>query len=148
AGVSAQDTPQEKKAQALQRQADEQMKAGQLVEAEATYRQAIELRQKLAADFPAEPAHRLELARMNNSLGEMHTLTGRYKKGEPPLRQAVALLEKLVADPPATVPYRRELVRSYQQLGQLYQASGKNKQAKEMLQRAKAIEKTLEEAPK
>ena len=85
---------------------------------------------------------------MNNSLGEMHTLTGRYKKGEPPLRQAVALLEKLVKEFPDNVPYRRELVRSYQQFGQLYQASGKAKQAKDMLQRAKALEQSLDKAPK
>ncbi|HYT90161.1 MAG TPA: hypothetical protein VEL76_15745 [Gemmataceae bacterium] len=136
------------KAQTLQRKADEQMKAGQLVEAEATYQQAIQLRQKLVVDFPAVPVHRLELARMNNSLGEMHTLTGRYKKAEPPLRKATALLEKLAAEVPDSRMWGPELVRSYQQLGQLYQASGKAKQAKEMLQKAKVLERSLDKESK
>src|SRR5436189_48812 len=60
-GLGAQDTDPEKKATALQRQADEQVKAGQLVEAEATYQQAIQLREKLVAEFPRadppSPAH-------------------------------------------------------------------------------------------
>jgi tetratricopeptide (TPR) repeat protein len=147
-GLCARDADTEKKAQALQQRGDEQFKAGQFVEAETTYRQAMELRQKLVADFPAVAAHRLELARIGNNLGELHNLTGRYKKAQPPLRQAVALLEKLATEFPDAVAYRRELVRSYQQLGQLYEASGKARQAKDMQQRAKALEKSLGEAPK
>jgi tetratricopeptide (TPR) repeat protein len=144
----AQETDAEKKAKALQQRGDEQFKAGQFVEAEATYRQAMDLRQKLAADAPAVPAHRLELARMGTTLGEMHTLTGRYKKAQQPLKQALARLEKLAAEFPDTVVYRRELLRSYRQLGLMYEASGKAKQAKEMQQRAKALEKSLDDAPK
>jgi tetratricopeptide (TPR) repeat protein len=146
--LTAQDANPEQKAQALQKQGDEQMKAGQLVEAEATYRQAMALREKLATDFPNVPAHRLELARMNNNLGELHTSTGRYKKAEPPLRKAVALLEQLVTDFPDGPAYRRELLRSYRQFGQLYEASGRARQAKEMKQRAKALEKALDSGGK
>src|SRR5262249_26815589 len=78
-------------------------------QAEAAYRQALTLREKLVADFPAVPQYRLELARSHNNLGYLLAGLGKRAESEAAYRQALAILEKLAADFPAVPQYRQDV---------------------------------------
>jgi tetratricopeptide (TPR) repeat protein len=77
--------------------------------------------ERLAADFPANPAYRWELARTHHNLGLLLAEPDQRAEAEAEAeyRQGLALLEKLVADFPANPNYRRELAHNYNNLGLL-----------------------------
>src|SRR5262245_47172254 len=95
-------------ARGLRRDAEKHLKAGKTDEAVAAYRKALRVQEKLAADFPAVPGYRFDLAGCHLGLAGVLRQTGRLKEAEAGTRQAVALLERLVTDFPANGPYRRE----------------------------------------
>ena len=78
-------------------------------EAEAEYRKAIALRQKLADDYPAVTEFRSDLASSHNNLGMLLSDTGRPSEAEAEYRKAIALMQKLADDNPAVTEFRLDL---------------------------------------
>jgi WD40 repeat protein/serine/threonine protein kinase/Tfp pilus assembly protein PilF len=62
---------------------------GHFREAEHAYRQALDLFEKLAADFPSVPEYRQELAHSHFNLGLLLTATGRSQEAEESYRQVL-----------------------------------------------------------
>jgi tetratricopeptide (TPR) repeat protein len=86
-------------------------------EAEAADRRAVEIWEKLAADFPAVPEYRHRLARSIRGLGIHLGDQGRYPDAQVEYRRAVILLEKLAADQPGEPRYRVSLAETFRALG-------------------------------
>jgi tetratricopeptide (TPR) repeat protein len=105
---------------------------GRLAEAERAYRDALALQKQLAAEFPARPDFRLELARSHNNLGLLLSSTGRLKEAETAYREALALWKQLAADYPThpefrqELPWRPRLTRPGKTRGRLLRCRGQN----------------------
>ena len=112
-------------------------------EAEQHYRQAVAIREKLAADFPAVPKYRQELASSHNNLGHLLAGLGKGPEAEQSHRQAVAIGESLAADFPAVPQYRQELAKSHNGLGLLLADLGKGPEAEQTHRQALAIGERL-----
>jgi tetratricopeptide (TPR) repeat protein len=113
------------------------------VEAEAAYRQAVDIEEKLAADFPTVPEYRQALGQMHDCLG---TLLARQKKlleAETALRQGLDIQRKLAADF-GTVPVHRYLLASsHNSLGNVLSELGKRGEADAAYREALAIQEML-----
>jgi tetratricopeptide (TPR) repeat protein len=116
---------------------------GKRPEAEAEYRQALALPEKLASDFPGVPRYREELARSHNNLGNLLSDLGKRPEAEAEYRQALALQEKLATDFPTLPQYREQLARSYNNLGNLLRDLGKRPEAEAQYRRALALRERL-----
>jgi len=92
---------------------------GQPEKAEAAICRAIDLRQRLVADFPAVPTYRHELAMTHNNMGIVLNSLGKRGESEAAYRQALEILAKLAADFSTVPEYRKELARSHLNLGAL-----------------------------
>jgi tetratricopeptide (TPR) repeat protein len=92
---------------------------GQGAAAEAAYRAALAIREKLAADFPAAPDYRRDLAQSHHNLGLLLAGRGQGAAAEAVYRAALAIQEKLAADFPAVPDYAVDLGNSYSNLGTL-----------------------------
>jgi serine/threonine-protein kinase len=79
---------------------------GQGADAEAAYRAALALRERLAADFPAVPEYRRDLATSHNNLGNLLRGRGQAGAAEAAFRAALAAQERL-ADAVASRRMRR-----------------------------------------
>ena len=97
----------------------------------------------LAADFPAVPAYRQELAHSHNNLGILLADLGKRPEAEEQYRKALAIQEKLAADFPAVPEYRQDLARSHNNLGILLADLGKRPEAEEQYRKALAIQEKL-----
>jgi serine/threonine protein kinase/tetratricopeptide (TPR) repeat protein len=106
-------------------------------------RQAIDLYEKLAADFPTVPEYRKGLARSHHNLGELLQDLRKHRAAEAAYRRAIALNEKLVADSPAVPEYRRLLAANHNNLSILLQDLRKHREAMAALHQGLAIEKKL-----
>jgi eukaryotic-like serine/threonine-protein kinase len=93
----------------------------------------------LAADFPAVPAYRSELARSHNNLGVLLYALGKRAEAEEQYRQALAVFEKLAADFPTVPAYRRDLAGSHNNLGALLADLRKRAEAEEQYRQALAV---------
>jgi tetratricopeptide (TPR) repeat protein len=98
---------------------------GRREEALPEYEQAVALQEKLAADFPAVPDYRRELAQSHTNLGLLLADLGKRAEAEQQYRQGLALREKLVADFPAVPDYRRDLGGSCCNFGHLVRDGGR-----------------------
>jgi serine/threonine protein kinase/tetratricopeptide (TPR) repeat protein len=116
---------------------------GEEKEAEASFREALALYGKLAADFPAEHEFRHELARSHNQLGSLLQETGRPKEAEKAFADALALRKQLAADVPGNVTYREELATTHYNSGKVYQHAGRLEEARKAYAEAVAIQKQL-----
>jgi tetratricopeptide (TPR) repeat protein len=87
--------------------------------ADAAYRQALGIQEKLAADFPAVPQYSYELALSHNNLGNRLHALGKLAEAEAAHRQALGIREKLATDFPAVPRYREALALSHNHLGNL-----------------------------
>lgn len=81
---------------------------GKHQQAEEAYRQAMDLQEKLVAEFPDKATYRQELARSHAHHGLLLRTTGRRAEAERAFRQALALLEKLAAAAPDKPAYGKE----------------------------------------
>src|SRR5262249_10816969 len=81
------------------------------------FRQAIELLTKLAADYPAAPQYRAELARSHHGLGNLHKARGERSAAEESFRQALDVQSKLSADFPEVPQFRADLAEIHRNLG-------------------------------
>jgi tetratricopeptide (TPR) repeat protein len=122
---------------------------GQGPEAAAEYRAALVIREKMAADFPAVPAHRYSLAQNYHDLGFLldrrvaQVAPGQRAEAEAAFRTALSLLEKLAADSPTSIPYRTALARSHYDLGNLLKGLGRPAEADAHHRQALAIREEL-----
>jgi eukaryotic-like serine/threonine-protein kinase len=109
---------------------------GKRDEAEAEFRAAVALQEKLAADHPGVPQYRQELATSHHNLGVLLAGAGRRSEAEAEYRTALAVREKLAADHPDVPQYRLELVPSYNTLALLLRDGGDPQAALGWLDRA------------
>src|SRR5204862_305660 len=92
---------------------------GELKEAEAAYADAIALLRRLAADFPARPEFRQDLAHTPNILGIVLRATGRLKDAQDTYATALTLRKQLVADFPNLWDLRNQVAGTYVNLANL-----------------------------
>ena len=116
---------------------------GDLKEAEAAYRDALDIQKQLAADFPTRPDFRQQLARTYGNLGNLLRDTGRLAEAEAAYRDALAIQKQLVAEFPTRPDFRQELTKSYNNLGVLLYQTGRPKEAEAVWRDALAIRQQL-----
>jgi serine/threonine-protein kinase len=114
----------------------------QSAEAEAAYRAALAILERLAADFPGAFKYRGNLALSHNNLGLLLAGLGRRAEAEAEHRTALALLEKLAADYPQP-NYRRALAGSHGNLGTLLSNLGRQAEAEAEHRAALALREKL-----
>jgi serine/threonine protein kinase/Flp pilus assembly protein TadD len=118
-------------------------KLGQNEVAEERFREALVTLEKLAAEFPAVPEYRHNLALSYSNLGYMLAGLGKRADAEAAFRQALAIQEELAADFPAVHMYRQEVARSHHDLGSLLVDLGKSPEAEAAYRQALAIQEKL-----
>jgi serine/threonine protein kinase len=116
---------------------------GALSEAEQDYSQALRLYQQLAADFPARPEFRQELARSHNNRGLLLYATGRPQEAEQDYDQGLSIQQQLAADFPARPEFRRSLAISHNNRGNLLFTTGRLQKAEQDYDQALRIQKQL-----
>jgi tetratricopeptide (TPR) repeat protein len=90
----------------------------------------------LAADFPARPEFRWELARSHNNLGLLLQNTGRLKEAEAAYRDALGLQKQLAADFPTVADYCNDLANSLVHVANLLRGRQEFASARQLLQEA------------
>jgi tetratricopeptide (TPR) repeat protein len=116
---------------------------GKRPEAEQQYRQALALHEQLAADFPAVPQYRHDLAMSYHNLGLVLRDLGKRPEAEQRYRRALALQEKLAADFPAVPLYRQERAISCGNLGILLFDLGKRPEAEGQFRQSLVLKEEL-----
>jgi tetratricopeptide (TPR) repeat protein len=123
--------------------------SGKPSEAEAEYRRALEIQEKLAADNPTVTDYRNLLAIAHNNLGSLLSTMGRSPEAAAEHRAAMAIHEKLVADNPKVPDYRNGLATGHTELSQALRRLGQPAEARDTCDQAMAIREALvEEVPK
>jgi serine/threonine-protein kinase len=116
---------------------------GERVAAVADYEQMRDVYAQLAADFPAVPDYRQELAWSHNNLGILLRDLGKLSEAAAQYRRAIDLQEQLAADFPTRPDYRQELAGSHHNLGLLLADLGKGPEAEAEYRRAGALKEQL-----
>jgi serine/threonine protein kinase/Flp pilus assembly protein TadD len=130
-------------AQAASRVGQIEYRLGRTTEAAAAFRQARDGYAKLAADFPAVPQYRQELALSHDNLAVQLAGLGKEAEAEQQYLKALALQEKLAADFPAVPQYRKELAASHNNLGILLRDLGKRPEAERQYRKALHLREKL-----
>ena len=120
---------------------------GRSWEAEAEYRQALAILQKLADDHPAVTEFRFFLANSHYSLGYLLLDTGRATEAEVESRQTLAVFQKLADDDPLNPDCRNELANAHSSLADVLRAVGRAAEARAGYDRAIAIHERLVNTP-
>jgi serine/threonine protein kinase len=118
-------------------------KLGERDAALSEYRQALRLLKRLAAEFPAAPEYRHDLARCHDLLGRLLGHLGKQAEAEAEFREALALETKLAAEFPAAPEYRLFLSYARSNLGVLRMAKGKPAEAEAEYREVVALRKQL-----
>jgi tetratricopeptide (TPR) repeat protein len=113
------------------------LKLGRVGEAEAAYRGALEILEKLASEDPAEPRYRATLAGGLNRAGRLAGTTSRTAQAEAMLRRAVAIFEPMVAESQRIAAYRDGLVRAHIDLGTVLLQAGRLAEAEQEFRKAR-----------
>jgi serine/threonine protein kinase len=116
---------------------------GQRAEAEAAYRSALALHEKLAAEYAGVPLYRAALAGIHNLRGHLLAVQGKLADAEPECRAALTLDEKLVADHPDVPQYRAALAASHDNLSNVLADQGKRAEAEAECRAALVVQETL-----
>ena len=116
---------------------------GKPAEAEAEFRRALEIYQKLADDNPAVTKFRKRLAYSHYDLQYLLSDTGKPAEAEAEVRKALALLQKLADDDPAVTQFRSDLANSHNALGYLLLNTGKPAEAEAELRKGLALYRKL-----
>jgi serine/threonine protein kinase len=103
-----------KAAESNRRVGDIRQRLGNYKESEAAYLRAIELYSLLADDAGADPDLHVEIARIQNELGNVYWATNQREAGQESYAAALATLEAMSASSPQ---HRYELARTYYYLG-------------------------------
>ena len=118
-------------------------KTGKPAEAEAEFRKAMAIYQKLADDDPAVTDYRNDLAWSHRALANLLSKTGKPAEAEAEYRKAVAIRQKLVDDNPADTGFRSSLADSHFDHGILLSNTGKPAEAEAEYRKALAIRQKL-----
>jgi tetratricopeptide (TPR) repeat protein len=108
-------------------------------QAEPLCRQALELFESLAAEFPEHAPYRRDLADAHNQLAIILKRTGRYPDAESAYRKAIAVLSKLVAADPSDDERRLRLGTTSRNLGILLREMKQPKEALTAYEQAQII---------
>jgi tetratricopeptide (TPR) repeat protein len=92
---------------------------GEHDQAEARFREAVRLLERLVADFPDVAEYRRKLATSHHNLAMALSEQGKVAEAEAAFRQGIALGAKLAEDFPSESSYRGRLAMSYHDLGLL-----------------------------
>jgi tetratricopeptide (TPR) repeat protein len=103
----------------------------------------VAVRERLAADFPAVPEYRQELARGQRELGILLRDVRKRAEAEAVYRQALALQERLVADFPDVPEYRGDLARCRNCLGVVLAEQRRRAEAEAEYRQALALQERL-----
>jgi serine/threonine protein kinase len=110
---------------AYQRVGDIQHLLGQSGEAEKAYREALVIRERLAAQFPSQPSYRADLAKSQNNLANLLFAIGRRPEAEAFFRRALEAWSGLAAEDPRQPDYRDALAATQANLGMVFQETGR-----------------------
>jgi serine/threonine protein kinase/tetratricopeptide (TPR) repeat protein len=116
---------------------------GRKEEAAAAFRLARDRYEQLAANFPAVPEYRKELAFSHGNLGVLLKDLGNRPEAEWQYRKTWAIFEQLAADFPAVPEYHRNLAKSHGGLGNLLHNLGKHAGAEEQYRQALSLQEKL-----
>jgi serine/threonine protein kinase len=111
-------------------------------EAEASYRAAIEVQQKLAAEHPERLAYTAALALSYNNLSYLLSAAD-APRAERCCRQAIAIQEELVAREPTAVVFQSDLALSHNNLGALENRTGRADNAQKSYRKAIDLQRQL-----
>src|SRR5262249_11379811 len=117
---------------------------GQFREAEKVFREVLEVRKALAAEFPRKTSSWHNLAVLYGDFGNLLSETDRLKESVQAQRDSLASWEKMEAPSPGSVP-RDQLARTHLNLGAVLGASGQLREAEEQSGQALEIRKRLVE---
>ena len=121
---------------------------GKRSEAEEQYGRALEIRQKLVADFPAVPSNREQLANCHGNLGALLYEGNKHTAAEVQYRYALAIQERLVIEFSTVPGYRMSLAMTHNNLGIVLRALDKPSEAEVQLRSFMAIvEKLVNDFP-
>ncbi len=109
---------------------------GDATKAEGDFRRALQLLDKLVAEFPTIARHREAMARACNSLGMLQQDSGRLGDADRQFRRELPLVDRLAQDFPDRLEYQRELARTLTNLGNVLQLQGQIGAAEPFLRRA------------
>jgi tetratricopeptide (TPR) repeat protein len=112
-------------------------------EAEQMFLRAIELRAKLAADYPGVPAYRQDHGRSQLNLGVLLAAMGQKPAAERAYHQAIDIQVKLADEFHERPDYRWDAAASYCNLGILLAEMSKRVEAEQAYQRAIAFQEEL-----
>ena len=90
---------------------------GKPAEAEAEFRQALAIRQKLADDFPKVPDYRNDVASHHTNTADVLRRLGRTAVARDGYERAIAIRERLVQENPEVKLYRSHLAGSLRRRG-------------------------------
>jgi len=109
---------------------------GQLAKAEAAFREAREVREKLAREHPSFPGYQADLADTYRGLGLVYERLGRPDESEGFALKALEIMERSPSDVPK---YRFDLANTYQHLAWHYSSTGKKDKAEQFYDKALAL---------
>ena len=112
-------------------------------EAEAEFRKALAIYQKLADDNPAVTEFRSGLAGSHNNLGFLLADTGKPAEAEAEYRKALAIYQKLADDNPAVTEFRSSLAGATTTSASCCGDTGKPAEAEAEYRKAMAIHQKL-----
>ena len=127
------------------RLADLLSKTGKPAEAEAEFRKALAIRQKLADDNPAATGFRSGLADSHFDLGILLSNTGKPAEAEAEFRKALAIRQKLVDDNPSDIDLRDGLSSDYLRVAALQAWFGQDKELSSTCEKLLSLAKDTED---
>ena len=122
---------------------------GRALEAEAEYRKALALKQRLVDDNPAHVDTRRRLGSGHQNLAGWLSDVGKPSEAEAEYRAALTHLQWAVDSDPASIEACRNLANTQSELGKLLLSTGKPSEAFESYEAARAVrEKLTRDHPK
>jgi tetratricopeptide (TPR) repeat protein len=112
-------------------------------ETELACRRALEIRERLAREHPAEPSYLDDLAQNYRGLGLRLQLIGKFDDAEHEYRRGVGIAETLHASHPDVAGYRKTLASALAGLGQRLLDAGRYAEAEPLLRRALILQQKL-----
>jgi tetratricopeptide (TPR) repeat protein len=125
------------------------VKVGQLVEAEAAYREGKNLLEQLAQERPKSSPYLLQLAKNETGMATLQHTRGLFDDAEASFRRAAAILEPIVRQEPERHEFVVDLALAYSQLGIVFTDKDNPQGALAWFERAFALlEGVLKKAPR
>jgi eukaryotic-like serine/threonine-protein kinase len=121
---------------------------GEDADAAAAYQEAMQLFDKLAADFPGKAEYRNELAATHFNVANLLNQANKQAQAEAAYRRAIELHQQLAAEFPANGQYRRDLADDHNNLGTVLRDRPALPEAQKEFREAIAIlEKLVRDSP-